>query len=118
MTQARASSPARLKAVLSPRGFSDLAYAALVEAFRPYAQSCLDAQLVRAEYEDGASGFLLVLAGAHPQLVDMAPDLAEEALDSVGRRDQPLQLTFVPEDDPALKRLRAIGWPIVSTDQG
>ena len=108
MTQDDGTQKARVRAILAPRGFSDILLASLRQILAPLAEYFDEVLLVRAEYEAGHSGFLIAVVGADVRTHQILTETIFEALGDGRYRSDPIDVTHIPADEPTLDRLRKL----------
>lgn len=100
------------KALLAPAGFPDSLSTALTDKFRA-ADLCETALLIRAEYQNGTSGFIVLFSGVNPDGQDAVEQLVTDAMRLSGREDVVLDISFLQANDPMLNRLGRVAQKIV-----
>ena len=106
---ANASKPAPkslaiFKALLAPTGFPDSLQTALKRQLSDD-KLCNAALLIRAEYQDGTSGFIVLFSGVSSENQNAVEHLVTQAMHQSGREDVVLDISFLETNDPMLSRL-------------
>ena len=95
------------KALLAPAGFPDSLQAALRSGLSS-SGLCQSALLIRAEYQDGTSGFIVLFSGVDPANHNSVEHLVTQAMHQSGREDVVLDISFLEANDPMLSRFSKI----------
>lgn len=108
-TPASASNTGKLRALMAPQGFPDSLQFALTDKLARVAKLCDRALLLRAEYDDGRTGFLVGFSGVKEANRAAIEDAVNDALVSSRRQDIELGIAFLAADDPSLGRISRAG---------
>lgn len=95
------------KALLAPAGFPDSLQSALRKGLTG-SGLCQSALLIRAEYQDGTSGFIVLFSGVDPANHISVEHLVTQAMHQSGREDVVLDISFLEANDPMLSRFSKI----------
>lgn len=99
----------QFRALLAPQGFPDTLQNALTDALGPFAQTFSTAVLLKAEYEEGRTGYIVAVAGSgEPDRSGIAGAI-DSALVSSRRGDVQLDVAFLAQDDPMANRIERVG---------
>ena len=104
-----AEGAARLRALISPRGFPDALEDTLTDALGPLKEFFEAALLFQAEYVDGHTEYLVGFSGVPHDREDKLEDAVNAALAGSRRRDVELGITFLEGHDPMLVRISRVG---------
>jgi len=96
------------RALLAPNGFPDSLMAALGQAMGRIDGLCDRALLMRAEYVDGKSGYILGFSGVAAAGRAGIERAVAEAAAAARRRDVALDVAFFAADEPALDRIARV----------
>ena len=103
----------KFKALLAPHNIPDTLLVMLNEKLHHVAKFIDTALLLRAEYVDRPSGFVIAFSGveeAHREIVTVS---VTEALVAARRNDLVLDIVFLQEDDPSLVRLSRLATHLI-----
>ncbi len=109
---APANTLAIFKALLAPVGFPDLLLSELTACLKE-SGLCKSALLIRAEYQDGTSGFIVLFSGVEALDHNDVEQLVTQAMRKADREDVVLDISFLEANDPMLSRLRKIALHLV-----
>ncbi len=104
-TPAPAPAPGRFKALLAPHNFPDTLHLALNEKLGPVADLYDRALLLRAEYDDGQSGYLVAFSAVEDANRGMIAASVNDALATFRGKDVALDIAFMSRDEPLLDRI-------------
>ncbi|OYX43897.1 MAG: hypothetical protein B7Z02_08055 [Rhodobacterales bacterium 32-67-9] len=100
-----AAAPGRFKALLTPHSFPDTLQLALTEKLGAVAELYDRALLLRAEYDDGQSGFLVAFSAVDDGDQGAVTAAVNSALATYSGRKIALDIAFMARDEPMLERI-------------
>ncbi|MFV2054405.1 hypothetical protein [Aliiroseovarius sp. YM-037] len=93
------------RALLTPRNFPDTVKVRLGETLSPLSDLFDQAFLLRAEYEDGKSGYLLAVSSVEEDNQRRIADAITTAVTESGQIDLKLDIAMLTDDEDTLNRL-------------
>lgn len=95
----------RFKALLAPHNFPDTLQLALNDRLGPVADLFDKALLLRAEYDDGQSGYLVAFSAVEEGSRGVIAACVNDALATFRGKDVALDIAFMARDEPLLDRI-------------
>lgn len=99
----------QFRALLAPHNFPDTLQNALGEKLSGLQQTFGKAVLLKAEYDEGKSGFIVAISGAGDADRSAIAAAVDEALVASRRSDIHLDVVFLGLDDPMASRIERVG---------
>ncbi|WP_093973964.1 SseB family protein [Boseongicola aestuarii] len=99
----------QFRALLAPQNFPDTLQNALSDMLFRLQQTFNKAVLLKAEYEEGKSGFIVAVSGAADPDRGAIAAAVEDALKASRRNDVQLDVAFLGLDDPMASRIERVG---------
>ncbi|WP_347311230.1 SseB family protein [Defluviimonas sp. SAOS-178_SWC] len=104
-TPVPASASGRFKALLAPHNFPDTLLLALNDRLATLSDAYDKALLLRAEYDDGQSGYLVAFSAVEDGDRGMIAASVNDALASFRGKDVALDIAFMAREEPLLDRI-------------
>ena len=102
---APAPAAGRFKALLAPHNFPDTLQLALTDKLAPVADLYDKALLLRAEYDDGQSGYLVAFSAVEDANRGVIAASVNDALATFRGKEVALDIAFMARDEPLLDRI-------------
>lgn len=99
----------QFRALLAPQNFPDTLQNALTGSLGPLVGTFGQAVLLKAEYEEGRTGYIVAVSGAADTDRGAIADAVESALMKSRRGDVQLDVAFLALDDPMASRIERVG---------
>lgn len=99
----------QFRALLAPQNFPDTLQNALSDRLFRLQTTFSKAVLLKAEYEEGKSGFIVAVSGASDPDRGAIAAAVEDALKASRRDDVQLDVAFLGLDDPMASRIERVG---------
>ena len=99
----------QFRALLAPQGFPDTLQNALLDGLAPLGETFRTAVLLKAEYEEGKTGFIVAISGASDADRGALSGAVEGAMVRSRRGDVQLDVAFLALDDPMANRIERVG---------
>ncbi len=109
---APAPAAGRFKALLAPHNFPDTLQLALNDKLGPVADLYDRALLLRAEYDDGQSGYLLAFSVVEEGNRGAIAASVNDALATFRGKEIALDIAFLASDEPLLDRIGRVATPL------